>query len=74
MRAREVFNAGNAGERAVIDIGSNTANCAVYERTVPGALDRLGESSEPLKLMRRLSPDGTLSPAVVEWVTQNYGG
>jgi exopolyphosphatase/guanosine-5'-triphosphate,3'-diphosphate pyrophosphatase len=53
---------------AVVDIGSNTANCAVYERAAPGALDRLDESSEPLKLMRRLGPDGVLSPAVIERV------
>lgn len=31
MRAREVFNAGNAGERAVIDIGSNTVRLVIFE-------------------------------------------
>jgi exopolyphosphatase/guanosine-5'-triphosphate,3'-diphosphate pyrophosphatase len=51
---------------AVIDIGSNTANCAVYAIARPGALDRLADSSEPLKLMRRLGADGAFSAATLE--------
>jgi exopolyphosphatase/pppGpp-phosphohydrolase len=53
---------------SVVDIGSNTANCAVYASASTGALDRVAESSEPLKLMRRIGPDGSFPPGAVERV------
>ncbi len=51
---------------AVIDIGSNTANVAVYAAPLRGALDRVADRSEPLRLMRRLGSDGTLAPSAIE--------
>lgn len=51
---------------AVIDIGSNTANVAVYAAPLRGALDRVADRSEPLRLMRRLGSDGMLAPSAIE--------
>lgn len=52
---------------AVVDVGSNTTNVAVF-RADPstGALDRVLDESEPLRLFRRLGPDGGLPPAVLD--------
>jgi exopolyphosphatase/guanosine-5'-triphosphate,3'-diphosphate pyrophosphatase len=55
-----------AARLAVIDIGSNTANVAVYASAGPGHLDRVFDASEPLRLMRRLGADGRLPDAAVE--------
>ncbi|MEN9786774.1 MAG: hypothetical protein RLZZ299_2038 [Pseudomonadota bacterium] len=55
-----------AARIAVIDIGSNTANVAVYASAHPGHLDRVFDASEPLRLMRRLGTDGRLPDSAVE--------
>ncbi|MFZ5480391.1 MAG: hypothetical protein ACOZNI_26745 [Myxococcota bacterium] len=51
---------------AVVDIGSNTTSLAVFALTPRGALDRIAEDSEPLRLMRRLGPDGRLGPGAAD--------
>lgn len=47
----------------VVDIGSNTANLAVFSVDDGGAITTVAERDQPLQLLRRLGPDGHL-PAV----------
>lgn len=54
---------------AVVDIGSNTATLAVF-RLDGGTIDRLAQDGEPLRLMRRLAPDGTFPPSAIERTSQ----
>lgn len=66
--------AANGAERlAVIDIGSNTAALAVYAVTPEGAVDRLAERSEPLRLIRRIGADGRLPGAVLDRTVEVLG-
>lgn len=58
---------------AVIDIGSNTATLAVFRLDGAG-IDRLAQEGEPLRLMRRLSPDGNFPPSAIERTAQVMRG
>jgi exopolyphosphatase/guanosine-5'-triphosphate,3'-diphosphate pyrophosphatase len=50
---------------AVVDIGSNTANLAVFVVDDKGAIASVAERDQPLQLLRRLGPDGTLPAAAI---------
>jgi exopolyphosphatase/pppGpp-phosphohydrolase len=58
------------GRLAVIDIGSNTAALAVYAVSEGGGIDRLLDRSEPLRLIRRIGPDGRLPGAVLDRIIE----
>lgn len=51
---------------AVVDVGSNTTNLAVYAANALGALDRVADESEPLRLIRRLDDQGRFPPAALD--------
>lgn len=55
------------GERrvAVVDIGSNTANLAVFQVDDRGAISCVAERDQPLQLLRRIGPDGHLPAAAI---------
>lgn len=50
---------------AVVDVGSNTANLAVFQVDDAEGLVRIAEHDEPLRLLRALGPDGALPDAAV---------
>ena len=50
---------------AIIDIGSNTANLAVYDHDGAGLLTPLAERATPFGLLRQLGSDGTLPSATI---------
>jgi exopolyphosphatase/guanosine-5'-triphosphate,3'-diphosphate pyrophosphatase len=50
---------------AVVDIGSNTANLAVFQVDAGGAIHCVAERDQPLQLLRRLGPDGHLPAAAI---------
>ncbi len=56
-----------SGQRriAVVDIGSNTANLAVFQVDDHGAISCIAERDQPLQLLRRLGPDGHLPAAAI---------
>lgn len=56
-----------SGERriAVVDIGSNTANLAIFTVDQWGAISCVAERDQPLQLLRRLGPDGHLPAAAI---------
>ncbi len=55
---------------AVIDIGSNTTTLAVYEVSATGAVDRILQRGDPLRLLRAVGPDRMLSPGAIEGTVQ----
>lgn len=50
---------------AVVDIGSNTANLAIFTVDPEGAITCVAERDQPLQLLRRLGPDGSLPAAAI---------
>ena len=46
---------------AVIDLGSNTARCVIFEEA-QGSLREIASVREPLKILRCITTDGVLSP------------
>lgn len=58
---------------AVVDIGSNTATMAVF-RLDRGGLERLAQEGEPLRLMRRLTPEGIFPASAIERTAQVMRG
>lgn len=59
---------------AVVDIGSGTTTLAVFEAGPSGYLDRIYQQGEPLQLMRKLGPDGALTPAAVKLTVATLKG
>ena len=55
---------------AVVDIGSNTANLAVFQVDGRGAINCIAERDQPLQLLRRLGPDGHLPAAAISATMQ----
>lgn len=55
---------------AVIDIGSNTANLAVFGLDGSGGLECIAEHDEPLRLLHALDPDGSLPESAVDEVLE----
>ncbi|MDP2313991.1 MAG: hypothetical protein Q8P41_13875 [Pseudomonadota bacterium] len=56
-----------SGEKriAVVDIGSNTANLAIFVVDSQGAIACVAERDQPLQLLRRIGPDGHLPAAAI---------
>jgi exopolyphosphatase/guanosine-5'-triphosphate,3'-diphosphate pyrophosphatase len=56
-----------SGEKriAVVDIGSNTANLAIFVVEPGGSISCVAERDQPLQLLRRLGPDGHLPAAAI---------
>lgn len=56
-----------SGEKriAVVDIGSNTANLAIFVVEPGGAISCVAERDQPLQLLRRIGPDGHLPAAAI---------
>ncbi len=55
---------------AVVDIGSNTANLAVFCVGADGAITCVAERDQPLQLLRRIGPDGHLPAAAISAILQ----